>query len=234
MPNENRYDDYLSRIPARSPQEILAVLAEAREQCPDALLIELGTSDGLVLSGQVIRIDESRDGPNVLLRHSDHRGLLESVSYLPLGRVTSVRVLDSRAAATWISFGEIATRPGEKGPTRLELRRELATAGERLQQECGVGLQFAIDWESLPESDAAHLNVRKLSELLLGAVRKQASDPAGKQACGKLGTARFSHAPGQGLKLRREGPELFVCIDFERAITASLARELESSLNHAL
>ncbi len=223
----------LWKFPARSPRDILRRLADHAEAArtdtkKPSPVVSVFSTDGRAFTGTVLGLDGGRD-ESVLLHAPDaHDAGQGHVVYLSMAHVVSVRIHDAEQYAPLLSEGAVARVEGEEAPTRLQLKRDLQSLSQRLP------VAIDADWEALPRTDPAHLNLRDLGSELETAVGVVTHDDLARAAWKKLRGISIRHEQGAQIGAKRHDTSITLTLDLSRALPSDLveliARQITSVL----
>lgn len=223
-------NDILSRFTLRTPGDVLRAIAPLcadptrRDSVP---VMELSTVGGFTFIGTLLALDEPKDALMLYAPETPGRSAPD-VIYLRLTDIVAVVVRNADAIAPILSDGAVARAPGEKAPTRLELRRST----ERSNKDSPV--EVDADWETLPTGDDATLNARDLLDAVRRAIDRSSRDPTGREAWAGIRRVTLVHAGGAHVGAAHSKTQIHLTADLGRALPRELDSTVEETLNSIL
>ena len=179
----------VTRLPARPIDEILDELVALRRRGGDAEtpapLVTLHFRSGRSLSGRVIdRVASPRAAllVQVVAGRDDGDAL-----YVDPGAIEALQVHDAAAVASLLSDGKVASaaqpRPDlGQPPSRLDLKRRLASDGETLGALLGRAIAVEADWDHAPAAGEPLRALATLAELVLSVLLELGGAADGREA----------------------------------------------------
>ncbi len=224
----------LVKYPAREPRELLRRFAdEAQKHWGDDRhplpLVTVYLREGPAFTGRVVRVDRDVRDEVILLHAPDNLTNPQGhVAYLPSAHVVAVRVHDADAHAPLLSEGAVARRLSEEAPSRLQVKREFQQLSERLPAPIDA------DWDALPKSDEAHLNLRDFALALEKAVLAVTDDDLARDAWKSVRKLTVAHDARADLSAKRHDRTIAIALDLSRPLPADLASRLSQKLTTVL
>ncbi len=197
----------LRALPARSPEQILAVLASASaEQSKREGNLPVATlhlASGRELTGCVIGLVDQRGVAAVVMQtgSTNRHDPGSDATYVGVGSVAAVTVHDAAAIAELLAGG--ALRVAEPPPTRLAARRSTQDDLSRLSDALGKQIAYRADVDGTAEGEPMRA-LTEASRRTVDALLLVAKDAMGKQALAELrevaiavgGTPKALHTAG--------------------------------------
>ncbi|MDD5091644.1 MAG: hypothetical protein PHQ23_12105 [Candidatus Wallbacteria bacterium] len=186
----------MERLKAR---ETLAVLQDICRSGKKDRIVTVHMAGGASFCGAVLDCRMIKGYGQALLLKLAGSGGMGEAAYIHAERIETLVVHDASAVLDLLSEGELSPAPSGPAPTKLALSRRAEEVGRVLSEELGTGVKWNVEWETIPEGEAA---LRNLSELLedAGAAMKEIIREYGAEEIRKTGvtgfTFRHSAPPG--------------------------------------
>jgi len=224
----------LVKYPARSPRDVLRTLAEQAQQHwgddrRPLPIVTVYLREGPAFTGWVVRVDRDARDEMALLHAPDSLSNPQGhVVYVPTAHVVALRVHEADAHAALLSEGAVARRLSEEAPSRLQLKREFQQLSERLPAPLDA------DWDALPKSDEANLNLRDFALALEKAVLAVTDDDLARDAWKSVRKLTVAHEAKADLSAKRHDRTIALALDLSRPMPADLAARLSQKLTTVL
>ena len=212
--------EIINKLSPRTPLEIISRFIDQKE----TNTITVYTSDGFTFCGIAIALGEHR-GESILSMHliaDSLKGLSDDLVYIHGQRISHIKIHEFRSVAKTLSFGTIARNPGEQAPTKLQLQRDIEEINLRFVKSSGLKLILNLDWDKLPRSDVAFLNLIDLVKALFISLEKLTTDSLGREALQSLTNINIESKRGSPLTMNREKTIMIVQMDLEAAFPEGL------------
>ena len=215
-----RNSEVVDKLTPRSPLEVIRRFVDQKE----TPTLTIYTTDGFTFCGIPNALEESRNEITLSLRliSPDLRSLSNDLVYIRGQRISHVKIHEFMSVAKTLSFGKIARNPEEPAPTRLQLRREIEELNLNFEKSTGLKLKIYLDWDQLPQSNSANLNLRDLVKALFKSLQTLTKDAIGRESLQSLKKISIENKDGAYLTMNREKTELIVQIDLEKALPGNL------------
>jgi hypothetical protein len=214
-------------ILAESPRKMIERLASRSTRVPfhlrPAVRLLLRTSNSI--TGVVIRIDETKDGPYAIVASGR---AFEEMIVVSVDAVYAVCFTDVREVVHLLS-DTIVRRLDYKPPSKLELAVICRKESVELEKTLGKPLALEADVTGLAVGDPM-ANLQDAVQATRAALEGIAQDQLGKEAVTAFARLKVVHRGGEPVAVAKEGTDLTMSLD----LVAALPTDLDYSLTEAL
>lgn len=178
----------IDQLKAREPREIVNQLALLETDKRPVVTLHMRT--GKAFQGVILDSGINKTSRLLLIQLTDGFKKTDNVTYLSVDQIDCVTVHNAKSALDVLSQGELQSAPSGPAPTKLGLSRRVNELSSGLSNELGSEISIEINWNTIPGSEQAMINLSSMVEDTCSTLKKLIMD-YGASEIQKSGISRF-------------------------------------------